>query len=64
MPASLLDSQLATLERPGADEEVFALDASAPPERLCEMAQAWLEGHGRQSGAGPRASGHEPLSPA
>ena len=64
MPASLLDSQLATLERPGADEEIFALDASAPPERLCAMAQAWLERHLHPSGAGPHASGHEPLSPA
>lgn len=43
MPASLLDSQLATLERPDADEAVFTLDAAAPPERLCEIAQAWLE---------------------
>ncbi|MBO9557331.1 MAG: gluconokinase [Caulobacter sp.] len=42
MPASLLDSQLATLERPGADETVFTLDAVASPERLCEMAHAWL----------------------
>jgi len=44
MPASLLDSQLATLERPGADEAVFTLDAAAPPEQLCGAAQAWLEG--------------------
>lgn len=42
MPASLLDSQLATLERPGADEGVFTLDAAEPPERLCEITQAWL----------------------
>ena len=44
MPASLLDSQLATLERPGADEPVFTLDAAASPEQLCDMTQAWLEG--------------------
>ena len=44
MPASLLDSQLATLERPGADEAVFTLDAAAPPEQLCDLAQAWLDG--------------------
>ena len=43
MPASLLDSQLATLERPGRDEAVFTLDAGEPPERLCEIARAWLE---------------------
>lgn len=42
MPASLLDSQLSTLERPHADEAVFTLDAAAPPERLCEMTRAWL----------------------
>lgn len=45
MPAGLLDSQLATLERPGADEAVFTLDAAAPPERLCEMTRAWLQEH-------------------
>lgn len=55
MPASLLESQLATLERPGADEAVFTLDAAAPPERLCEIAQAWLE-DARRAAAG--ASGH------
>lgn len=43
MPASLLESQLATLERPHADEAIFTLDAAAPPERLCEHVQAWLE---------------------
>lgn len=43
MPASLLESQLATLERPGADEAVFTLDAAASPEQLCGIAQAWLE---------------------
>lgn len=46
MPASLLRSQLATLERPGADEAVFTLDAVAPPERLCEIAQSWLGASG------------------
>lgn len=42
MPASLLDSQLATLERPDADEAVLTLDAAERPERLCDIAQAWL----------------------
>ena len=42
MPASLLDSQLATLERPDGDEAIFTLDAAEPPERLCEITQAWL----------------------
>ena len=34
MPASLLDSQLATLEPPGADERPIALDVTPPPEAL------------------------------
>lgn len=58
MPASLLDSQLATLERPGADEAICTLDAAAPPERLCDLAQAWLETDARQAGGAARASGH------
>lgn len=37
MPASLLDSQLATLEVPGPDEAV-TLDASLPPEALLRSA--------------------------
>lgn len=42
MPANLLDSQLATLERPDADEPVIALDAARPPLALCEEALAWV----------------------
>lgn len=42
MPASLLDSQLATLERPGQSERVMKLDAAAAPEQLCEITLAWL----------------------
>lgn len=44
MPASLLDSQLATLERPDLDEAAIALDACAAPEQLCDTALAWLRG--------------------
>jgi gluconokinase len=58
MPAALLDSQLATLERPGGDEAVLTLDAAAPPERLCGLAQAWLEADARRIGGSARASGH------
>jgi gluconokinase len=58
MPASLLDSQLATLERPGADEAVFTLDAAVAPERLCDLAQAWLDADARQASGVARASGH------
>src|SRR5262249_41593163 len=34
MPKALLDSQLATLEQPGADENAVTLDASLPVETL------------------------------
>lgn len=43
MPASLLGSQLATLEPPGADEAATALAAGVPPEQLCGATLAWLE---------------------
>ncbi len=36
MPASLLDSQLATLERPAADENALALPSAWPVDRLRE----------------------------
>jgi gluconokinase len=42
MPASLIDSQLDTLERPGADEPVLTLDSTKAPEELCADAAAWL----------------------
>jgi len=42
MPASLLDSQLATLERPEADELALALDGTLPPELLADRASDWL----------------------
>ena len=42
MPPSLLDSQLATLERPAADEAVLTLNSSAEPAALCEAAIGWL----------------------
>lgn len=42
MPPSLLDSQLATLERPTADEAAAPFDAGAPPERLQAEILAWL----------------------
>jgi gluconokinase len=43
MPASLLDSQLATLEPPGVDERALRLDADGAPERLCREVSAWVE---------------------
>ena len=42
MPASLLDSQLDTLERPGADEPVLTLNSSDVPKALRVAAVAWL----------------------
>jgi len=42
MPASLLGSQLATLERPGLDEAATALMTGASPEQLCGATLAWL----------------------
>jgi gluconokinase len=42
MPPSLLDSQLATLERPGTDEPVLTLDARRPPDMLCRAILDWL----------------------
>ena len=42
MPASLLDSQLATLEPPAADELALTLDGRESPEDLCALALDWL----------------------
>lgn len=42
MPASLIASQFETLEPPGPDEPVLALDARQPPQELCVAACAWL----------------------
>ncbi|MET8252437.1 gluconokinase [Micromonospora sp. NPDC005197] len=42
MPASLLDSQLATLERPQPDEPCLVLDVSLPPDQLVAAAVSGL----------------------
>jgi len=42
MPASLLTSQLDTLERAQPDEPAIALDATRPVPALCEQTIAWL----------------------
>ncbi len=42
MPASLLQSQLATLEPPGADERALTLDIARPPHELARAARDWL----------------------
>jgi carbohydrate kinase (thermoresistant glucokinase family) len=43
MPASLLHSQLQTLEPPGDDEAPIRLDIEAPAERLAELAHHALD---------------------
>jgi gluconokinase len=53
MPASLLDSQLAALERPGADEAAAALAAGASPEQLCGAALAWLRANASRTDSVP-----------
>lgn len=42
MPPSLLDSQLATLEKPAEDEDAMTLESSLPPEELAEQVMARL----------------------
>jgi gluconokinase len=42
MPASLLASQLATLERPDADEPALTIAADRPTSMLCREALDWL----------------------
>jgi gluconokinase len=42
MPASLIPSQLETLERPAADEHVLTLDAQQPPTVLRDRTLGWL----------------------
>jgi gluconokinase len=44
MPTSLLDSQLAALERPRVGERALILDANLSPEALCSAARRWLAG--------------------
>lgn len=43
MPASLLPSQLDTLQPPAADEPALTLDIDAAPEQLAAQALAWLQ---------------------
>ena len=44
MPASLLPSQLATLEDPASEPGVCTLDVEATPEAIVAAAVAWLTG--------------------
>ena len=45
MPAALLDSQFAALERPGADEDVWTCDVRQPPDTI--VADLAARGAGR-----------------
>ena len=44
MPASLILSQLETLEMPGADEHALIIDGLRAPEMLCQEICEWLGG--------------------
>jgi gluconokinase len=46
MPVALLDSQVATLERPTADEDVLSVDATAEVPAIVDLIAAWLTGRG------------------
>jgi carbohydrate kinase (thermoresistant glucokinase family) len=53
MPASLLDSQLATLEPPEADERPISLDVTPSPDALADAVLAALAAPPRQGHADP-----------
>ena len=55
MPASLLGSQLATLEPPQADEHAIAIDVAAPPQVLVQRILAQLLQDGATGVVGARA---------
>ena len=46
MPASLIDSQLAILERPDADEQALAIDSTVPPATEADRVLHWLTDEG------------------
>jgi gluconokinase len=46
MPVTLLDSQLATLEKPQSDELAITIDASLPVETACRQLVDRLTAHG------------------
>jgi carbohydrate kinase (thermoresistant glucokinase family) len=43
MPATMLESQLATLEPPGADEAALAVDIDQPLAAIVDSVTAWLD---------------------
>jgi len=52
MPPALLDSQLATLEMPGPDEDALVLDLALAPQELLAAARGWVLGSGAQAPPG------------
>ena len=50
MPPDLLDSQLATLERPAAEEDVLLLDGDTSIEAACTAILVWLSERAARSG--------------
>ena len=50
MPVSLLDSQLATLERPSADERALRLTGDKPVKAVVDVAAEWLAGDAATAG--------------
>ena len=50
MPASLLDSQLETLEPLEPDEAGFVVDAALPAQEAVQQVLNWLDAHGTPTG--------------
>lgn len=65
MPATLLPSQLATLEPPQADEHALPLDITMLPAQQTYLALAWLHGQAPRPPAAsrPTAASTQPGSP-
>ena len=60
MPASLLASQLQTLEAPGLDERAATFEATLPPAAIAAQAAAWLRAPTHAPGhAAPSSSSSE-----
>ena len=49
MPPGLLESQLATLEEPGDDENAWVIDVDQPPGQITETIVGMLRGSARQT---------------
>lgn len=51
MPATLLDSQLATLERPAPEEQAIVVNVAASPESIADAINATIVSRGRGNSA-------------